>query len=151
MIQFLIGIVIVFGSFIQTEQETKQDQVDFTNPESVVNAIFDAAREQDFTILSLLCDPEGEGDGDVKQICSVTGLAEEVQKNPADKNLKRDLEDFVSVFKKGKITGETTYKTFKDIEYASVPFCFDHPGGDDRSNETMELVKRMDKWYLYSF
>ncbi len=39
------------------------------SPESVVQAIFDAANSDDLSILSTLCDPEGESDKDVEKIC----------------------------------------------------------------------------------
>lgn len=105
------------------------DDATNTTPENVVNAVFTAARTGDVGKLSLLCDPAGTGDGDVKDICAVKNVSEK---------------DFAVYFKNGKISG--TVKT--DGMMAEIPILF---GPDGTKPETMMLKKVGDKWYLESF
>ncbi len=52
-------------------------EVDFTDPEAVTTAIFEAARTGDDSELASLCDPLGENDGDTRQyICEMTAISE---------------------------------------------------------------------------
>ena len=90
-------------------------KVDLTDPIAVVQAIFDAAQSGDFSQLSLLCDPEGENDGDTRDICLVS----------EDEELQ-DL--FVEFFANGKVAGEATFRRFNSE--ATVPILF---GPDGRS------------------
>ena len=103
-------------------------------PANVVNAIFYAARTQDFQILGELCDPEGKGDGDTRSICDLA--------------FSKENEEFVEVFKNGKVSGSTTNESNEYGDFAAVPILFG-PKGDKK--ETMNLVKRDGKWYLSSF
>ena len=105
--------------------------VDFSNPSSVVTAIFQAAKNGDSSQLAGLCDPQGEGDGDTKRLCAV-------------KKESSDWGSFVEVFKDGKIVGSPKI----DGNSAKVDFKFG-PGGS--RDETMNLVNRGGKWYLSSF
>lgn len=109
----------------------KKPVVDFSDPVKVVQAIFDAARNKDIVILTSLCDPEGENDGDTRRICNVA----------KDSTL---LDEFVLWFAKGKVTG----KAVIEGDRARVPFLF---GPDGKKKEEMNLVKREGRWYLYSF
>jgi hypothetical protein len=97
----------------------------------VVQAIFDAAKNKDIVILTSLCDPKGENDGDTRRICNVA------------KDSKK-LDEFVLWFSKGKVTG----KAIIEGDRAMVPFVF---GPDGKKKEEMNLIKRDGKWYLYSF
>jgi len=108
-------------------------------PANVVNAIFYAARTQDFQILGELCDPEGKGDGDTRRICDLAF---------SKKNDEYTREEFVEVFKNGKVSGSTTNESNEWGDFADVPILFG-PKGDKK--ETMNLVKRDGKWYLSSF
>jgi hypothetical protein len=151
MIHSLFGTLFLFLFYLQTAAQTDPNIVDFSTPENVVEAIFRAAKGGTFEMLSNLCDPLGEGDGDTKQICSVPQLAEQAEASSPSDDLKNSLEEFVAVFKEAEITGNTTYSTHQGTNYAHVPFRFNHPGGVERSEETMILVEREKKWYLYSF
>lgn len=106
-------------------------EVDLTDPASVVEAVFTAAQTEDFSVLSSLCDPRGDNDGDTQMICDIT-----------DDHEDRDL--FVEYFAPGKIYGEVVI----DGDMAQVPFLF---GPDGDQEEAMILILRDGKWYLYSF
>lgn len=103
---------------------------DQSTPEGPAKAVFSAARSGDFSGLKDLCDPKGEGDGDTKRICEL-----------ATDEGKRD--DFIEAFKDGKVTGDAKVMGDK----AEVPIVYG-PGAVKK--ETFKLVKREDKWYLYS-
>jgi hypothetical protein len=104
-------------------------EVDQSTPEKVVEAVFNAAKSGDIDHLKGLCDPKGENDGDTKRICQLT---------------EADAAEFMEYFKKGKVNGEAQI----DGDKASVPILF---GPEGKTKETMIVVKRGDKWYLYSF
>lgn len=106
-------------------------KVDQSDPVSVVNQIFQAAKSGKYEVLLNLCDPTGEGDGDTKRICSIQSASQE------DKN------EFNDFFKLGQVIGEP------DIvdNQAKVQIMFGPDGGN---NETINLVNRDGKWYLYS-
>jgi tetratricopeptide (TPR) repeat protein len=104
-----------------------------TSPESVVQAVFDAAKSGDFAPLKELCDPLGENDGDTQMICDM-----------ATDDTNR--EEFVQYFATGKISGEASISPQGDR--AEVPFLF---GPDGEREETMELINRDGQWYLFGF
>ena len=111
-----------------------------SDPKLVVEELFRAANTDDYSLMSQLCDPNGEGDGDTKSLCE---MAEGSAEHKAE---------YVGYFKMGKVTGDTEYSESADgTKRAAVPFWFNHPGGESRSNETMNLLQRDGKWYLYSF
>ncbi len=145
----IILTVLASISFGVNAQSKKAFKVNFTDPQSVVNAIFYAAQSNDFAIMQCLTDPFGEQDGDVRYLSSISQAAKETKSS--DTNNNKTVDEFVSMFKTGKINGKVTYKTQSGVEYANVPFWFNHPRGESRSNETMVLVKRYGNWYLYSF
>ena len=103
------------------------------SPEGVVLSIFEAARTGDFTGLAGLCDPLGENDGDTQMICDL-----------ATDDTNR--EEFIAAFSTGTVIGDAVVALSGDR--AEVPFLFG-PDGDEE--ETMELVKRNDRWYLLGF
>jgi len=148
----LILTILASTSLTAVGQDKKSYDVDFTDPKSVVNAIFYAAQTRDFAIMQMLCDSYGEGDGDTKGLCSIAAVAKQVDDYGGSENTKKGLNEFVKMFESGRITGQVTYhKGDNGTEYASVPFWFNHPGGESRSEETMKLVKRHGNWYLSSF
>jgi len=106
--------------------------VDFSKPEAVLGAVFQAASGGAFGLLASLCDPMKENDGDTQRICDVANAAPGGQ------------EEFSKWFKTGKITGEPTF----DGDQAQIPFSF---GPDGSKTETMNLIRRDGKWYLSSF
>ncbi len=103
-----------------------------TDPAWVVNQIFIAAKEGKYELLSELCDPEGKGDGDTKFLCTIQNAS------------TKDKQEFDEYFKTGKIIGEPVIEG----EEAKVEFTF---GPDGNKKETMNLVRRGDRWYLESF
>lgn len=113
------------------EPMASADSVDYTNPESVLQAVFSAAATGDFTNLAGLCDPLGENDGDTALICEVT----------ADHEMAGEFEAY---FRNGRIDGDLLI----DGDYAELPFLFG-PDGDEP--ETMNFILRDGKWYLFDF
>jgi tetratricopeptide (TPR) repeat protein len=110
---------------------TNEGAVDFTNPASVLTAVFKAAATANYADLPLLCDPLGENDEDTALICEIT----------ADHERAADFESF---FAKGMISGELVI----DGDFAEIPFIF---GPDNDQEETMRLILRDGKWHLYDF
>ena len=133
---FLLGMAPLIGK-AQVRQLALYDPA---VPESVVKAVFRAADTRDLEVLPRLCDPEGQNDGDTRSLCQL-----------ATSNDQNSIDEFVRVFRPGRITGATTYVREEDTEFALVPFRFNHPGKKNRDRETMKLVKREGAWYLYSF
>ena len=104
-------------------------EVDQSTPEKVVEAVFNAAKSGDIDHLKGLCDPKGENDGDTKRICELT---------------EADAAEFIEYFKNGKVNG----KAVIEGDMATVPILF---GPERKTEESMKVIKRGDKWYLYSF
>ena len=109
------------------------------DPKLVLEEVFRAAREKDYSNLSKLCPLNKTNDGDTQSLCDIASSSEQ-KKN-----------EFSAVFGNARITGEVAYSRHRDgTERAKVPFWFNHPSGENRSNETMNMVKVGDKWYLSS-
>lgn len=147
----LILTAFLLTSLLLVAQEKKSYEIDFTDPKSVVNAIFYAAQTKEFSIMQCLCDPYGEGDGDTKRLCSISQIAKQIEDYGGSENTKKGLDEFVNMFESGRISGQIIYSENEGEKYSKVPFLFNHPGGDRRSDETMILVKRHGNWYLSSF
>jgi uncharacterized protein YuzE len=133
----VIGTIFIFSlilSLIGCGGTSAPDQ--FT-PEGTLQAVFDAARTKNFSLLANLCDPEGENDGDTQMICDLATSEQTGEVN-------RDM--FVEVFQKGKIMGRAEFNS--DGTRAEVEFFFGPDGNDE---ETMNLIKREGQWYLLSF
>ncbi len=105
--------------------------VDFADPGSVVGAVFTAAQTGNFGILPYLCDPRGEADADVADICSINSNHE-----------RRD--EFIEFFANAEISGEIVIDGYS----AFVPFVF---GPKKEQTETIELVRRNQLWYLFGY
>lgn len=120
--------------------------VDFTNPKSVVEALFYAARTKNFSVLQNLCDPLGESDGDCRQICALPELAQKMD----DPKAQEWVDGFVQAFEAAHVEGEIQYRKTDSGEVAEVVFEFTQ-GNPKRTHETMRLVKRNTNWYLLSF
>jgi len=145
---FILFIIISFQSLYGQD---KKYEIDFTDPESVVNAVFYAAQTKDYSILQCLCDPFGDGDGDTKSLCSISKMAEQVNSYGGNEKTKQMLSEFVGMFEVGRVSGQITFSEFEGVKFAEVPFLFNHPGGEKRSDETMNLVQRFGNWYISSF
>lgn len=104
-----------------------------TSPEAIVQIVLDAAASGNLAPLETLCDPQGENDGDTQMICDVARDA-------------TNREEFVSFFGTGKVAGEARLSPQGDL--AEVPMLVG-PDGDEE--ETMTLIKRDGRWYLYEF
>lgn len=110
-----------------------------SDPKLLLEEVFRAAKERDYSNLNRLCPPNNINDGDTQDICDITST-------------KERLDDFISYFENARINGEITYSVSSDgNEIARVPFWCNHPAGESRSNETMNMVKIDKKWYLSSF
>lgn len=106
------------------------------SPQSVMEALFNAAKTGELGILAFLIPPDGIGDtdGDVERICSLGTRG-------SDSLL---IIHFRDEFSKAKIIGEPVIHENE----AEVNFIF---GPNLESSETMKLQKISDKWYLSSF
>lgn len=102
------------------------------DPKRVMEYIFDSCKKQDFSNFRNLCDPYGEHDSDVKQICFAEMMLDKKQKL-----LHRE-------FKNGRIIGEPKITGDK----AEVEFAF---GYSANKLEKMKMIKRNGLWYLKSF
>ena len=100
-------------------------------PERLVNYIFQSAKSRDFSKLRNICDPYGENDGDARGICLVEMQPTEMQNQ------------FVVAFENGRIMGEPKIEN----ETAEIEIAF---GPSSNRLEKINLVKRMDKWYIGS-
>lgn len=112
-----------------------------SHPKLVMEEIFRAAYTEEYSNLSALCPPDQSNDGDTqKYICDIASGS------------NTEIAEFLSSFKTAKITGDVEYDINEDgNKTASIPFWFNHSGGESRSKETMNMVKIDDKWYLMSF
>jgi tetratricopeptide (TPR) repeat protein len=115
-------------------EETPADgsfAVDYTDPASVLQAVFQAAASGNYQNLAGLCDPLGENDEDTALICEITADHEAAEK-------------FAEFFGDGRINGDVTING----DTAELPFLF---GPDGDQAETMVFIQRDGKWYLFEF
>ena len=103
------------------------------SPQSVMYVIFVAAAAGYYDSLCDLCDPLGQNDADTQGICDLT----EDESN---------REESAEYFHTGRISGDVEISPAGDR--AKVPFSF---GPDGDLEETMELINRGGKWYLFGF
>jgi hypothetical protein len=122
---------IISASLLGFQEARSALAVDHSDPAAVTQAIFDAASTGDSSMLASLCDPEGKNDGDTRWICEITPNA-------------YGWAEFVNYFKFAKLNGEVKVQG----DRAAVPFLF---GPNGTQEETMLLIKRNGKWYLFSF
>ena len=115
------------------ESPASAGPVNFLTPTGVLQAVFQAAQMEQYSYLADLCDPLGENDRDTQMICD---LAED----------ETNRASFVEYFAAGKIDGEA--RISPDGNTAEVPFLF---GPDGNQKETMKLIKRNGRWYLFEF
>ena len=132
-------------------QDNSVYTIDYKDPSSVVNAIFYAAKSRNYSILSGLCDPQGKNDKDTRWICSIYYKSTQMEPmEVAETNIEM-IKQFVRLFEKGFINGKISFeKDEEGNELSLVPIWINHPGGESRSNETMVLIKRESRWYLFS-
>lgn len=111
------------------------------DPENVMNAMFYAARTGDLAILSVLCDPKGEGDMDTKGICALGTPSGD----------KKILPLFVKAFFNAKIIGKPDFGKANKAGKVEISIQFTDPKREQLMNEKMTLVQRYGNWYLLSF
>jgi|LauGreDrversion4_2_1035121.scaffolds.fasta_scaffold228546_3 hypothetical protein len=143
-----ISTLVVKGAYAQS---AKTYVLDLKDPKSVVNAMFYAAQTKDFEILQCLCDPFGENDGDTRNLCSMSSLLAQTSQYGGNAATEQAINQFVQMFQLGRLSGSITFEEIEGVKYANVPFLFNHPGGENRSNESMQLVNRYGNWYFSSF
>lgn len=136
----LVAILTLVGcsSSVSTDSENgdAKDEpvtVDHSTPEAVLEAVFEAAASEDFSYVANLCDPKKGNDSDTDRICELM-----------EEGHEEDHSEFVTMFKNGEINGETVFKDDK----AEIPFLF---GPEADQEETMDLIKRGENWYLFQF
>jgi len=101
------------------------------DPISLVNYIINSAKNRDFSRLRHLCDPYGENDSDVNGICLIESQPTQVKNN------------FARNFKNARIMGEPKIQNINaEVEIAL--------GENSNKLEKINLVKRMNKWYIIS-
>jgi hypothetical protein len=102
------------------------------DPVSVMKYIFESAKKRDFSNFRNLCDPYGENDSDVNQICYAEMMTEKQQANLKAK------------FENGRIIGKAKINGDK----AEVEFVFESSAN---RLEKMKMIKRNGLWFLKSF
>lgn len=147
----ILVIIILFSITKIHAQTSKVYAIDFKDPKSVVNSLFYAAQTKDFEVLQCLCDPFGENDGDTRSLCSMSNLFEQTSEYGGNETTQLAINQFTQMFQTGRISGQITYEESDGLKYANVPFIFNHPGGESRSNESMKLVNRYGNWYFSNF
>jgi hypothetical protein len=130
---------------------SQQYEIDFKNPESVLSAVFYAAKTKDFLILQCLGDPLQKSNSNVKQICSIAYIVDLMNDSGDNGDLNKLLDEFYSIFQTGKISGQIAYEKTEGIEYTNIPFLNSSANTTDQSGKTMKLVKRYGNWYLFGF
>jgi hypothetical protein len=105
--------------------------LDASSPKALAESIFAIAKSGDLAQLAGVADPV-DADGDSKNVANVATA-------PAARQ-----EDFRKHFGTGKVSGEVKLAG----DQASVPILF---GPDGTRAETLEMVKRGDRWHLRSF
>ncbi|HMR57895.1 MAG TPA: hypothetical protein PLM56_06105 [Cyclobacteriaceae bacterium] len=123
IISLAMIMVVITGVFYSAQKNPQ------AHPETVAEAIFEAARSGDCKNLAALIDTDA--DSDAKMIAQAV----------SDKNTRKS---FVKYFAKGKVNGKPVVSDDK----ALVNILF---GPDGTDEETFEMVRKDGKWYLYSF
>lgn len=129
---FLLSIGLITSCGTEVTDKTAPDNLGpQSTPSMTVEAIFAAAKGGDPKLLADLCDPQEQGDIETRRICDYA--------NGFDPD-----GEFPMFWGSGKIDGEPMVSESN----ALVPILFG-PRGDRR--DTLELVKRGEKWYLLRF
>jgi hypothetical protein len=102
------------------------------NPKDIMNYIFESAKKGDFSNFRYLCDPYGENDRDVNQICMAEMLT------------KKQKAEFQNMFKNGRIIGDP----FFIGDNVQIEFAF---GPSSNKLEKMGMIRRNELWYLSGY
>jgi hypothetical protein len=130
-IQALAVIAALVAGCAKEVEDPRSDRIDFGDPKSVVAQIFYAAESGRAEHLKELCDPRGDNDEDTARICRLT------PDSP-------DWPDFRAQFAHAHLNGEPRVAG----DRAALHFVF---GPRATESETMELVRRDGRWYLFEF
>ncbi|KAA3620291.1 MAG: hypothetical protein DWP94_13090 [Flavobacterium sp.] len=103
-----------------------------STPEQLLNELFRASRNRDFTNFQYLVDPYAEGDGDIMMLSVIDGM-------PSSSKNQIALE-----FENGRIMGQVQYMS-EDKAVAEIAI-----GPASTRLEKITMIKRMGSWYLYS-
>jgi hypothetical protein len=103
-----------------------------SEPQSVLNELFTAAKTRDFRMMLFLADPYDENDSDVDRI----GYSEALS--------PKQRMSIISMFENAKIIGEPRILE----NTAEIDFLY---GRNADKKETMKLIRRNESWYLLSF
>ena len=141
---FLVSTALFSLIFTAYAVEQTEEGNGYETPEATLLALFEAARNEDFSHVGALCDPMQENDGDTDCICALDPSYVPHKCSPR-KQKKFTAELIIDYFAPAQITGETEY----DGDFARIPFLFGPP--EERDNETMLLIRRGKFWYLGSF
>ncbi len=123
--------IVALGACDKHVDDRGSSEVDFSDPKRVLSSVFYAAQSGESQHLSKLCDPQGESNRHARRVCSQLATSENWQ-------------DFVGQFSQGKLIGEARISG----DRAQVNFVF---GKSGTRRETMELVRRGERWYLLAF
>lgn len=136
-------LLLMLLSFLATSGQEKKNVIDHSNLESIINAIFLAAKTNNPKLLKDLCPPTQENDGDTDCLCA---LYEEYKPHQCESNSHNRLswKEFVDYFSNGSIAGDGLVEENR----AEVPILF---GPEGNRKETINLVKISGIWYLLSF
>lgn len=103
-----------------------------SSPEGTIRQLFFCAKKDDLAPLKYLLDPYGDFDGDAFALCLIEVYPEEAQ------------QDWLANFENGRIMGEPVVTG----QTATIEIAF---GPSSKKLETINMVKRMDYWYIQSF
>ena len=118
------------GTETTVAAESKEEAIDQSKPENVLQAVFDCAKSGKYALLRSL--QSSTADGDIKRVCGVADAPED------------EKAEFSQVFSQGKTTGVPQINGNE----AAIDFLF---GPDGTKAETMNLMNQDGKWFLDSF
>ena len=127
----LVGLALLLGGCAKEIPDPGAEEVDPTNPKSVLGSVFWAARTGKADHLASLCSPDGSGNASVKRICRVT------PDSP-------DWTSFRENFSRGHINGEPRITG----DTAVLKFLY---GPSGSTKETMTMTRRDGRWFLERF
>lgn len=127
----ILAVLALFVGCAKEIEDPISDQVDFSDPKSVLGSVFYAARSGETGHLSGLCAPAGEASRSVRRICAVTAGSP-------------DFASFRANFAEARLNGEPRIAG----DRAELKFLYG-PGGAEP--ELMTLVKRDGRWLLKRF
>ena len=103
-----------------------------SSPQGTIEYLFSAAKNRDFSKVRHLRDPYGEYSNSALEVCLI------------EMQLKEAQDAWIRLFEKGRIMGEPVVNDTKaEIEIAT--------GMSSNKLRKVQLIRRLDKWYLQNF